>query len=71
MQPTPGQVAIINVAKARRGGEYASFVVGDSKGKGQASIHRGRWWIARDVIEETTPTLTQALKIALKKELNK
>lgn len=41
-----------------KGRYYAGYVVGNpisSIGNAQADIHRGRWWIATDVIEETIP----------------
>lgn len=36
---------------------YAGYVVGDGKGKGQAWMHRGRWWLARDVANAARPAL--------------
>lgn len=36
---------------------YAGYVVGDAKGAGQAWMHRGRWWVARDAIDEARPLL--------------
>jgi len=64
MNPKPGQWSILNTTK------YASFVVGDTTGKGQAWMHRGRWWTARKEIEKSTPTLTQALAEALQELIN-
>lgn len=36
---------------------YAGYVVGDAKGNKQAWMHRGRWWLARDVITAARPML--------------
>lgn len=41
-----------------KGRYYAGYVVGNpisSIGNAQASIHRGRWWVATDVISDTIP----------------
>jgi hypothetical protein len=64
-----GIKAIIrNTARNPRGGRpYAIYVVGDAKGEGQASIHSGRWWRGRDIVErevkaELTPKLTKAIQ---------
>ena len=35
-----------------RGRAYPKFVVGDAYGTGQAWMHRGRWLLFRDVVEE-------------------
>ena len=45
---------------------YARYVVGDDKGKGQAWMHAGRWWLAADVIRDERPTLGSMLKNKLK-----
>lgn len=50
-------IHIINAANDR-GRYYAGYVVGNaisSVGNAQADIHRGRWWIATDVISDTIP----------------
>jgi hypothetical protein len=52
--------AIINDASFK-GRTYARYVVGDSKGNRQAWMHSGRWWVARDVIEENIPELRTEL----------
>lgn len=36
---------------------YAGYVVGDSRGKGQAWMHRNRWWLAADVVKDARPEL--------------
>ena len=38
------------------------YVVGDAKGKGQAWMHAGRWWIARPLVEEEVPALRAAIE---------
>jgi hypothetical protein len=55
------RVSIMNEAVGRRGQRYTTYVVGDSQGGGQAWMHRGRWWLARDVIEEQAPGLRTAM----------
>lgn len=55
-----GEYDTIHITNDARGksGFYAGYVVGNpisSIGNAQASIHRGRWWVATDVIEETIP----------------
>ncbi len=71
MNPRPGVVSIINLARTPGGKPYAHWVVGDAKGEGQAWMHVSRWWKARDIIEETTPTLTAELTLALRKVISK
>ncbi len=53
----PGQVSFENAAG------YAQLVVGDD----QAWMHRGRWWMARERIEENLLQLVQILSEALGK----
>jgi|WetSurSiteA1Bulk_404760.scaffolds.fasta_scaffold35497_2 hypothetical protein len=43
---------IRNAARKPGGGYYPTYVVGDSYGKRQAWMHVGRWFVARDVVEE-------------------
>lgn len=64
---TPHGATIINQA-AQRGRNYATYVVGDATGKGQAWMHKGRWWRARDVIDEELPELRRQLAEAVRKE---
>ena len=45
--------------------KYAGFVVGQK----QAWMHLGRWWIAKEEIEKTAPTLVAALTKQLRKLL--
>ena len=42
--------------------DYAGRVLGDSEGKGQAWMHKNRWWVERKVIEDGVPGL---IKIAV------
>lgn len=56
------QIRILNRAQAPGGrGPYPTYVVGDFRRQGQAWMHRGRWWLARDVIEEEIPTLRRSI----------
>ena len=50
------QYQITNSA-ANRGRLYAGYVVGLN----QAWMHKGRWWIARDIVAQEIPNLTRAL----------
>jgi hypothetical protein len=61
----PGKWTISNKAKGKRGQNYAVFVIGDKSGGGQAWMHKGRWWRARDVIEKEVPALRQQLRAAV------
>lgn len=60
-----GQVAIVNNARSPRGQVYPGYVVGDSRGEGQAFMHKGRWWRARDVIDAEAKRLPAELTKAL------
>lgn len=62
----PSRHAIMNDARGPRGQLYATYVVGDGRGENQAWMHKNRWWIARDVINETTPQLTTALSARIR-----
>lgn len=62
----PSHWAIQNRAQGR-GRLYATYVVGDGKGSGQSWHHRGRWWKARDVVDEYTPELVEALTRRIRK----
>jgi len=48
---------------------YAGYVVGDTRGKGQVWFHKGRWWIARDVIQEARPELKRMVEQELDRML--
>lgn len=54
-QVAPGKWRINNSAN------YSQFVVGDAQGHGQAWMHQGRWWLAREVVDGYTDDLTQRL----------
>lgn len=56
----PSRIRFLNRAQAR-GKLYATYVIGDARRQGQAWMHRGRWWLARDVIEEEVPALRNAM----------
>ncbi len=49
---------------------YTRFVVGDSDGGGQAWMHQGRWWTAKERVEGEQPGLIQALEKALAQGAN-
>lgn len=58
----PSRIRFLNRARAPRGGRpYPTFVIGDSRRQGQAWMHIGRWWLARNVIEEEVPALRNAM----------
>lgn len=40
---------------------YAGYVVGDGKGRRQAAIHAGRWWLARKRTEDAVPDLMRRI----------
>ena len=40
---------------------YAGYVVGNAKGQRQAWMHRGRWWVMRDMIDEKRPELKRMM----------
>jgi hypothetical protein len=46
---------------------YASFVVGDDQGQGQAWMHLGRWWLGATEITNRTPDLVNALEKEIRK----
>jgi hypothetical protein len=46
---------------------YATFVVGDSQGQGQAWMHRGRWWLGATEIANRTPDLVATLEKEIRK----
>ena len=57
-------VAIVNSARGRDG-HYTRYVVGDGKGKGQAWMHKGRWWIARTVTDGRRAELRRSVRQAI------
>jgi hypothetical protein len=46
----------------RTGTRYPRFVVGDAYGTGQAWMHKGRWLVMRDVVDEEIATLPPAVE---------
>jgi hypothetical protein len=61
-----GEWTIANDARSPRTSElYASRVVGDNRGLNQHHLFRGRWWIARQEIENFAGDLTRRLSRAL------
>lgn len=60
------QYVIENMAAGPRGKLYATYVVGGPLGNAvrefaQAWMHKGRWWMAKDVIDEELPRLRTAM----------
>lgn len=66
----PNGATILNTAH-RRGRFYSRYVVGNAKGAGQAWMHKGRWWKAREIVDENIPSFTKKLTAALVAELEK
>lgn len=62
-----GAFAITNKARDRRGRFYARYPVGDGEGKGQAWMHRDRWWLFMNVIRERLPKLTGRIVSAIRR----
>lgn len=60
----PGEWQIVNEARGK-GGQYAWRVVGNAKGQGQSWMHKGRWWVAVEIVSNYTPELTEQLTKAL------
>ena len=48
---------------------YAGYVVGNSKGYGQAAAHVGRWWLARKRTEAAIPTAQRRIRARIHREL--
>jgi len=44
---------------------YARYVVGDHMGRGQAWMHKGRWWIALERIQQVAPDLADTIAAAI------
>lgn len=66
----PDGATITNTAK-QRGRGYARYVIGDTKGDGQAWMHAGRWWKARSIIDEAIPEMRAELAKEILKEWRK
>lgn len=47
---------------ARKGRAYAQYVVGDAYGTSQAWMHKGRWQVMRDVVEQEVEKLPQEIE---------
>ena len=60
-------VVISNSARGKSGQFYAGHVVGNAKGERQAWMHRGRWYLGKNVIDRHRP----ALKRDVVAELNR
>ena len=57
-QGPPARYEVINTARNPKSGRlYAGWVVGVN----QAPIHKGRWWIAVEVVKEHSPKLVKML----------
>ena len=58
-----GRAVIINSAG------YSGYVVGDGAGQRQAWMHRGRWWLMRDMVDEKRPELKRMMVQMLTRQL--
>lgn len=47
---------------ARKGRKYGHYVVGDAYGTGQAWMHRGRWQLFRNVVDQEVAKLPEDVK---------
>ena len=47
---------------ARKGRAYGQYVVGDAYGTSQAWMHKGRWLVMRDVVEQEVEKLPQEIE---------
>jgi hypothetical protein len=50
---------ILSNDATKRGNTYPRYVVGNGEGVGQAWMHRGRWPLLRNVVDEELTMLTQ------------
>jgi hypothetical protein len=48
---------------------YSGYVVGDGAGQRQAWMHRGRWWLMRDMVDEKRPELKRMMVQMLTRQL--
>jgi hypothetical protein len=48
---------------------YTGYVVGDAAWQGQAAIHAGRWWLARQRVEARLDDATERIGRAIEREL--
>jgi hypothetical protein len=48
---------------------YTGYVVGDAQGQGQAWMHAGRWWLARQRVEARLDDATERIGKAIEREL--
>lgn len=47
---------------------YAGYVVGDGKGKRQAWMHRGRWYVMRAEVERQRPQLNRMMNAMIDRQ---
>jgi hypothetical protein len=52
----------ISNTAARKGRSYAQYVVGDAYGTSQAWMHKGRWELTRDVVDQEIEKLPQDIE---------
>lgn len=64
----PSGARIYNTAH-KRGRFYSRYVVGNARGDGQAWMHKGRWWKAREKVDEQAPALRRLLAAAVVEEI--
>lgn len=61
IEPLKNGYAIENTAQFK-GRRYGRYVVGDAYGTGQAWMHKGRWKLMRDVVEEELQELPREIE---------
>lgn len=57
----PDGYQIANTAM-RKGKAYPQYVIGDARGGSQAWMHKGRWEVLRDVVEDEAQSLPDEIK---------
>lgn len=63
-----GVYALVNRAKSR-GRSYGVYPVGDERGKGQAWMHVGRWWLALTEFKKRTGEITKRVSRAIRRSV--
>lgn len=46
---------------------YSHYVVGNHMGKEQAWMHKGRWWLVRNLVQDRAPELTRRISAKIRK----
>ena len=58
-----------NVVYIKNAMPYSGYVVGDGAGQRQAWMHRGRWYVMHDMVEEKKPELKRMMVQMLTRQL--